>query len=208
MKYIFLLGGQKMEDKTLSNLLNHLNIISITASRENAVETQKLIKKTIENIRYKTARKGQILTVKEELRAVSNLIDLYSLRFGDVFNYSTNIDAKFENIYVPHYSIMAFIENGITHAFEEKEGLRELKLSIKEREGFIRILVSDNGQGFDYEGTKPDSAAPKKYGSIADTQQRLREYYGCNNTIEIKSQKNKGTDILMLIPWQGEEHQV
>lgn len=197
-----------MEDKTLSNLLINLNIISITASRENAVETQKLIKKTIENIRYKTARKGQILMLKEELRAISNLIDLYSLRFGDVFSYKINIDAMCGSIYVPHYSIMAFIENSIIHAFEEKEGLRELKLSIKEREGFIRILVSDNGQGFDYEGTKPDSAAPKKYGSIADIQQRLREYYGCNNTIEIKSQKNKGTDILMLIPWQGEEHQV
>lgn len=197
-----------MEDNTLSNLLIHLNIISITASRENAVETQKLIKKTIENIRYKTARKGQILTVKEELRAVSNLIDLYSLRFGDVFSYKVNIDSKCESIYIPHYSIMAFIENSIAHAFEEKEGLRELKLSIKERDGLNRILVSDNGLGFDYERIKSAAAVPEKYGSIADIKQRLREYFGCNYTIEIKSQKNKGTDILILIPRQGEEHQL
>ncbi len=207
MKYI-LFGGPYMEDRTLSNLLIHLNIISITASRENAVETQKLIKKTIENIRYKTARKGQILMVKEELRAVSNLIDLYSLRFGDVFSYKVNIESKCESIYIPHYSIMAFIENGIAHAFEEKEGLRELKLSINEREGFIRILVSDNGLGFDYDSIKSVAAIPEKYGSIADIEQRLCEYHGCKETIEIKSQKNKGTDILILIPWQGKEYQL
>jgi len=197
-----------MDDKTLSNLLIHLNIISITASRENAVETQKLIKKTIENIRYKTVRKGQILMVKEELRAVSNLIDLYSLRYGDVFSYMVDIDAKCESIYVPHYALMAFIENSITHAFEEKEGLRELKLSINEKEGFIKILVSDNGLGFDYDSIKSDAAVSKKYGSIADIEQRLCEYYGCKDTIEIKSQKNKGTDISISIPKQGEEHQL
>lgn len=197
-----------MEDKTLSNLLIHLNIISITASRENAVETQKLIKKTIENIRYKTARKGQILLFKEELRAISNLIDLYSLRFGDVFSYKVNIDSKCESIYIPHYSIMAFIENSITHAFDEKEGLRELKLSIKERDGVIRISVSDNGLGFDQESIKTDAAVPEKYGSIADIKQRLRDYFGCYHTFKIKSQKNKGTDISISIPKQGEEHQL
>lgn len=206
-----------MKRHFLENLILELNCISRVAAMENAHQSQKLIKWLIDNIRYKTGREGQILKVKEELEAADNLFKMFKIRFGDAFEYNIDVDPISLDVYIPHYTLMAFVENCLYHAFENKEGLWQVKIDIHRLENNLLITIKDNGIGFECENVMHLDVHTREYGTIPSTIYRLIDYYQVEprissgqenvsrstlnqNIVSISSSSGIGTSVVIKIP--------
>ena len=101
------------------------------------------------------SRHGYI-NVKEEIDFVENYIAAEKYVLGDDFQLIMDLpDSEVLNkITIPSMFIQILVENSIKHGLLLKEGLRELKISIKHTNSETDIYVCDNGIGF---SLKPSS---------------------------------------------------
>jgi two-component system sensor histidine kinase YesM len=100
------------------------------------------------------------------------------------------------------------VENAIFHGIAPKEEFGHLKISAKREGEMIKILVSDNGVGMDedmIEKILEDSEVPKggihKIG-IANVRKRIKQIYGYEYDIAIKSTVGQGTEVSVVLPYQ------
>ena len=186
-----------MNDHFYDYLLKQLNGISRIAVMENAGKTQKEIIKLTEYIRYKFGRKKEIVKLQDELSAVNNLIALYISRMGDQLIYKEELVSGAKEIYLPHYTVMTFIENCLDHAFQTKEGIWEIRLTVEsEKDGYL-LIIEDNGEGF--EGFDRSVNGQISNTSIYSMLQKLSDYYNPEQDL-LKIESNQlGTTIKLRL---------
>lgn len=193
-----------MKKNYLNQLILQLNSVSRVCAMENAPQSQKLIKQIIDSIRYRTGREGQLLKIREEIAAAKNLLGMLQFRYGDILKYTIAYSQEDLNIYVPHYTIMTFVENSIYHAFENREGTWEVGVILSQTEDTLKIIVKDNGNGFEPEKYLKLPESSCDYGTIKSTTIRLLECFGADGIVSINSSKTSGTEVVISIPKQGE----
>jgi LytS/YehU family sensor histidine kinase len=194
----FFYKGDFMQKHFINDLLHQLNSISRMAAIENAAATQHQIIMLTEYFRYKFGRENQIVKLFDELHAVNNLISLYKCRVGDTLIYLEEADPDGLEIYVPHYTVMTFVENCLHHAFENKEGIWQIRLCVNRKQNEFCISIEDNGVGYDgfdrlLQGVDPNHSVPSMIN-------RLIHY--CNSTSDIvtlQSTLNIGTTVLICM---------
>ncbi len=189
-----------MKNHSLTELISQLNCVYMIAALEDAPQSQELIRQVIDILRYKMDRKGHIIKVSEELTAVDNFISIFKLRFNDMLQYDNEIDQSCLDVYISHYTIMAFIENSLYHAFKNKEGIWKIKICMKKQGSFLHIKIDDNGSGFDIDKYMQKDMPDIEYGTILSTISRLAGYYKKEDVIKIKSSIDKGTSVEVNIP--------
>lgn len=94
------------------------------------------------------------VTLAEELDFVKTYINLERRSLGPDFHSELKIekDVKPEQIRIPSMMIQIPVENAVKHALREKEGERNLWVSVCRRGNGICIKITDNGGGY-----RPDS---------------------------------------------------
>ena len=94
------------------------------------------------------------VTLAEELDFVKTYINLERRSFGPDFHSELKIekDVQPEQIRIPSMMIQIPVENAVKHALREKEGERNLWVSVCRRGSGICIKITDNGGGY-----RPDS---------------------------------------------------
>jgi LytS/YehU family sensor histidine kinase len=188
-----------MKAQFYNYLLKQLNCISNMAAMENGNSntTQKEIIKLADYVRYKFGRKEEVVQLQDEIQAVKNLISLYSSRVGDVIVYDLKLSEGSEEVYLPHYTVMTFVENSLEYAFQNKEGPWKIKMRVKEKAEGLLLTLEDNGEGFkDFRkiinGKFPDS-------SIFRLIQTLENYYPTQKNIVSIESNHKGTVVKIRI---------
>lgn len=94
------------------------------------------------------------VTLAEELDFVKTYINLERRSLGPDFHSELKIekDVQPEQIRIPSMMIQIPVENAVKHALREKEGERNLWVSVCRRGNGICIKITDNGGGY-----RPDS---------------------------------------------------
>lgn len=94
------------------------------------------------------------VTLAEELDFVKTYINLERRSLGPDFHSELKIekDVQPEQIRIPSMMIQIPVENAVKHALREKEGERNLWVSVCRRGSGICIKITDNGGGY-----RPDS---------------------------------------------------
>lgn len=98
--------------------------------------------------RYTMRQERDFVPLSEELSFVSTYLDIQKMRMSRL---KVEIDAPswLRNIEIPPLLIQPIVENAILHGIEEKAGEGLVKITAVEYEGFIRIVVEDNGKGME-----------------------------------------------------------
>ncbi len=186
-----------VNDRFLRDLILQLNCISRFAAMENAPNTQKMINQVINFIRYKNGREGQVVSIKEEINAVNNFFEIYKIRFSDIFEYQIHIESQScLEAYVPHYTIMAFAENIMYYAFENKEDFWKVKIFLKKMEDFLEISIYNNSVGYEIKS----SSKSTEYDGIFSTIQRVHDYFEEKEAVDIKNFLDTGSIVTIKIP--------
>lgn len=168
---------------------------------ENARKTQEMARIIDKLVRYEYFRRREVVTLSEEISFAEIFMDIFKARFGEKLEYKKSICEESADCYLPHFSVMAFVKNALSHGFEPKEGEWKLELTVEKEDGNVIIRISDNGTGFDT--STLDSLMQEKkaeYGSICDIITRLREFYGKEEVVSIHSRPGSGTKIKIELP--------
>lgn len=124
-------------------------------------------------------------------RAVSNFINSISLTQGMKINFENNIKGQRygSNIEAIIYrTICELVNNGIKHS-----NATLIEIDVHECNGDINITVSDNGDGFDVDGTELESRQGMGLYNISS---RITSLKG---SMEIISEINLGTTVKIVI---------
>lgn len=90
------------------------------------------------------------ITLAEELDFVRTYIDLERRSLGDAFHPDIRIaeDVYPDRVWLPSMLIQIPVENAVKHALRDKEGERNLWITVDRRKGGICIRITDNGGGY------------------------------------------------------------
>ena len=144
----------------LENIRNRLsphfifNVLNREMAERNVEEKQEL-SSLVKLMRRNMELAEQLcVTLAEELDFVKTYINLERRSLGPDFHSELKIekDVQPEQIRIPSMMIQIPVENAVKHALREKEGERNLWVSVCRRGNGICIKITDNGGGY-----RPDS---------------------------------------------------
>jgi two-component system LytT family sensor kinase len=137
------------------------------------------------------------VTLREELAAIDEYLDIESIRFGPQLRIEKQIDPATLDLIVPSMMLQPLVENSIKHGLSQKLGEGRITIrSLLEQEHAV-IDVIDNGLGI------PPSDASRVKGTgigLRNVNERLRVIYGANYQLQLDSVPGEGTCARIVIP--------
>ncbi len=139
------------------------------------------------------------VTLREELAAVDEYLDIERVRFGPSLIVLKDVDEASLDVIVPSMILQPLVENSIKHGLGRKVG--EGRIAIRSsRAGTLTVVeVIDNGVGMP---TERVDALPTAQGGIGlrNVNERLRVIYGAGCQVRLTSTPGQGTSVRIEIP--------
>lgn len=145
---------------------------------------------------------ADIISIEQELTFIKNYIALQKLNRQHKFE--LNITCA-ENIapqafYIPSMLLQPFIENAIEHGFATMEHGGIIDLKIEQKQNELKIEIQDNGIGFSNDSQETKKHISRAMQITTDRLFLLNKLHQSNARFTVKSEKNKGTTIEILLP--------
>jgi two-component system LytT family sensor kinase len=177
-------------------LFNTLTSIS-SLIRSEPEKARTLIVKLSGLLRRLLRSQEHFATLREELEAIDEYLDIESIRFGPQLRIEKHIDPATLDLIVPSMLLQPLVENSIKHGLSQKLGEGRITIrSLREKDHAI-IDVIDNGVGI------PAGDAGRVKGSgigLRNVNERLRVIYGANYQLQLDSVPGQGTCARIVIP--------
>jgi two-component system sensor histidine kinase YesM len=146
--------------------------------------------------------------VGDELESLCNYVNLQKYRYGDIFEFRTEIADGVEDCMICRFILQPLVENTLIHGFDDKESGGEILLRCLKEGGLLRIDLIDNGSGMDEAALaalngEGGSDAPDKRSSsigVANIRERVRLQYGGRASIIFSGSPGTGTTVTLRFP--------
>ena len=177
-------------------LFNTLTSIS-SLIRSKPETARMLIVKLSGLLRRLLRSQEHFVTLREELEAIDEYLDIESIRFGPRLHVEKDIDDASLEVVVPSMLLQPLVENSIKHGLSPKIGEGRITIRSVLKDGHAIIDVIDNGVG-----VGPAHAERIKAGGIGlrNVNERLRVIYGANYQLQLDSVPGEGTCARIVIP--------
>ena len=94
--------------------------------------------------------------------------------------------------------IYPFVENSIIHGLKSKDKEAFISISLLENYKFITVSIKDNGVGIEENLLENINTNKNINGNgINNVKERMNKFYRYNYKIDIKSEVNKGTEVII-----------
>lgn len=181
-------------------LFNTLNLITQTANQERAGETQNLLKRLSDLLRYNLYNTRNQVPLRQELEVLRSYMYIQESRFRDRLLFWVECDADTELVRIPSFTLQPLVENAISHGLTPRQEGGLVRVKITQKNGWVRIAVTDNGVGMEpgrlrelrsgdgalfgvaeTYGTAPDGCSRKDSHEETKKQEMRRSGIGINN---------------------------
>lgn len=151
------------------------------------------------------------IPLEDEIAYLELYLLLESKRFGDKMTYNINVDPQIDcdETLIPVMLLQPYIENAIWHGIMPKTENGHVQIDIdKDKNGMLKICITDNGCGMPKENEKINSFTKSHISKgMKMTQQRL-DLLGTitGNTLHIfindayPGEHYRGTKVVFLLP--------
>jgi two-component system LytT family sensor kinase len=173
-------------------------LTSISSLIRSQPETARLLIVKLSGLLRRLLRHQEhFVTLREELSAIDEYLDIERVRFGPTLVVEKEIDDASLDIIVPSMILQPLIENSIKHGLGRKVGEGRVTIRTTRRGGHTVIEVIDNGIGM-----RPDQLDPRGGHGIGlrNVDERLRVIYGANYELKLHSVFGEGTSARIEIP--------
>lgn len=186
-------------------MFNILSMIGMKAKLQGNDDVMDLLTAFSKLIQGKIFRKDEIkIPLREEMELVGFYLYLQSNRFRDKITYEINYEKEaVKDNMIPRLCIEPIVENAVSHGLEQKEGRGKIIIDLYEKADRLYIVVRDDGVGFDVlEMLEMDRKADENHVHIglANTRELIHILYGDNYGVQIESEKNVGTKVMLELP--------
>ena len=192
-------------------LYNTLETIRMKAVVNHQPEIVELVKMLAKTMRYNIQVTDRLVTFKEELQMVEYYLKIQEYRFGDRITSELTIDSDVDmKARILPLTLQPFVENAFVHGLEEKACDARLVIHVYKKKDDIFIEIRDNGKGMDYyelghlRKIMKDEQGDDNHIGVRNVNQRIRLLFGGEYGVEVDSEKNVGTKVVIHIPYQTE----
>ena len=192
-------------------LYNTLETIRMKAVVNHQPEIVELVKMLAKTMRYNIQVTDRLVTLKEELQMVEYYLKIQESRFGDRITSELTIDPDVDmKARILPLTLQPFVENAFVHGLEEKACDARLVIHVYKKKDDIFIEIRDNGKGMDYyelghlRKIMKDEQGDDNHIGVRNVNQRIRLLFGGEYGVEVDSEKDAGTKVVIHIPYQTE----
>lgn len=164
--------------------------------------------------RYSISRKGNIVSVQDELQNLNSYMKIQMFRFGNRIQYEVNLSSdSIKQYQIPKLTLQPIVENSIIHGIESYESGGMISINMFETDSTIVIHIKDNGIGIpknkldqmnlNFENNYFESPELQKTHlniAMSNINNRICLLYGNKYHLHIFSTQNLGTDVQITLP--------
>lgn len=134
-------------------------------------------------------------TLRDELSFLDHYLLIERARFGERLCVEKNIDVAALDAVVPTLILQPLVENAVTHGIESQLAPSVIQITAEHAGPILRLEVTDNGRGL-LGKTLSEGVG------LRNTRLRLKELYGNNGKLEVRSEPAGGFSVELLLPWR------
>jgi two-component system, sensor histidine kinase YesM len=191
-------------------LYNTLDAIFWKAEMRKETEISEMVYSLSRLFRLSLNRGESLTSILNEKEMLTHYLLLQKIRLKRKLNYKIEIADDISNYVIPKLVLQPFVENAILHGLDGKEEGGTILVNGERIGERLRFTIEDDGIGMSPEDVKqllePNKTeiAPGNAGSsgfaVNNVNERLKILYKGLYSLEISSEKNKGTKVTILIP--------
>ncbi|MFZ7946919.1 sensor histidine kinase [Neobacillus sp. 19] len=213
--YLLNLKQQEAELKALQAqidphfLFNTLEAIRMVAVVEGSKTSSKMIFHLSKLFRYSLESKDTV-PLYTEIEYVNQYLKLMQFKFPNKLQVHFDIPCNVEQTLVQKLILQPIVENYFVHGFRKGQSDNELFIRATSHEEMVEISVEDNGKGMPIEALEKiihhincEEGDEMESIGLRNIHQRLKLKYGAPFGLTLKSTKDKGTIVTLLIPARG-----
>lgn len=198
-------------------LYNTLDVIRMKAIEHDEFQVAELLESLSRQLRYLTNNEYDYVKLEDELNNIKEYFVIVSVRYNGLYELDINVNEDDLNLMVPKLILQPIVENSVKYGLRGRKGSGRVSINIKKNNGYLKIIIMDNGVGLSEEKNKEikmnltDDEDTIKYHSntgsigIKNIYNRMKYYYGKNYEFKIDGEEGVGTIVTYQLPIEGEE---
>ncbi|MFC0329182.1 sensor histidine kinase [Paenibacillus sepulcri] len=194
-------------------LFNALESIRMKAHIKGEKEIAKVVRLLGRMMRKNLEAGSKEVTLRSEIEVVRCYLDIQKFRYESRLGYELVIDPLTEQLHILPLIIQPLVENAVIHGLENKQEGGYVRIKAELMDKWMRIEVSDNGEGMDKQRLdfvlrsleEQEDEANNRIG-LRNVHMRLQLSYGREHGLVITSSPDSGTKISFTIPTGGGRH--
>jgi two-component system sensor histidine kinase YesM len=196
-------------------LFNTMESIRMDLLRKKDLETATIIQNFGHLLRKSFNWSEDVIPLRQEIGLVELYMKIQKYQYKDRINYIIDVDESILDYCIPKFTLQPIVENAIYHGLEMKNGVGTVTINSTCSDDEIRLIIQDDGIGMDR--TKLDhmketlcnaiDQPDKGHIGIVNVHQRLRLHYGDKYGIDIQSEVDKGTRVVIVLPKNNMRHE-
>lgn len=176
-------------------LYNTLDSIFWLAEKAKAKDISKMVVNLSKMFKLRLNKGDKLTLVKNEFEQTRCYLEIQNIRYKNKFVTSINVEDEILDKQMLTFLLQPIVENAIYHGLEAKEGSGSINISGKREGNDLVFEVQDDGIGFDYD----DMVIKGRGYAMKNIDERIKLYYGENYGIEVFSQEEAGTRVIIRI---------
>lgn len=148
--------------------------------------------------RVSLSKGKEIISLEEEVETVRSYLEILKVRYSNLFRVEYSLDPVLSRQKIVKLVLQPFVENALYHGIKPKDESGLIELKTWTEEDMVKIMIRDDGVGMD-DLQLENIRDPEGFG-MRGTIERLKLYYGNEDVVQIKSEKLKGTTVILTIP--------
>lgn len=187
----------------LCNTLNSIRMMA-TITKNDAIKKMTTALMTI--VEDNLGRDDTVYSLERELRNLESYVYIMKVRYGDSFDYYTDIDSSLLGLGVPSMILQPIVENAILHGLHGLLRKGTITVAASRTERGLRIDVRDNGFGMTLERLEEifDSGSGTARGlnriGLYNVRRRIVLLYGKDYDVQVSSYPDEGTVVSLSLP--------
>lgn len=184
-------------------LYNTLDSILWMAESGETKETSEMVAALGKLLRISLSQGENLIPLRKELEHAENYLTIQKFRYKDQFTYSIEVEEHLLDYLTVKIIIQPFLENALYHGIEYMVDQGHICIRVYDKNENICIEIKDDGVGMSPEKLahiqKLKDSNETGIG-IRNVHQRIQVYFGKEYGVNIESELDEGTTILIRIP--------
>lgn len=183
-------------------LYNTLDTINWKAIEKEEYEISSMVGILADILRYSIRNPGETVSVGQVLYWMEQYTTLQSKKLDAPLEVEVDVPEQIRNYRVHKLLLQPFVENAIRHGFWQKKEVCRLKVTMRETEDQIHIIIKDNGKGMSPEALarlNDETADAPGHVGISNVRKRLKLYYGDDATVYFESREGRYTKAHLFV---------
>ena len=198
---------KSLETKLLQERINpHFlyNTLSTMKWISEDKRVQNVIDSMVKYYRIALNKGSSIITIYQEMEMIGEYLKLQNFAYGNEFESKIDIEEGLGKYLILKHLLQPVVENAVLHGLNGCETGGLIIIKVLSQEDKIVFEITDNGIGMEQDKIERllNGETDMKYGGygMKNIQKRMEVFYGKDGSIDIKSEKNQGTTVRIIIP--------